>query len=164
MRSAFVEAALYRWFEEHLEGEAKFAKALQLHKSGTRFEDRSEFIIWPRISSVERPALSRRGDELEIYVIEVNVYAKIQPKGDRLLLLSNLVDEVRRLVDSTERAAAQKIQDDKERVIGVLDWGPAQESRLYDQAVSIGAVSIPGVDLCQLRTRCVISPVKPRVR
>jgi len=164
VRTAFVEAAIYSWFDAHFEGAKEFANRVAVHKSGTRFEERTKLWVWPRISTVDRTSQpGRYGDEIEVFVLETICYAKVQPKGNKLLILSNLVDEVRRLVDITQQAPGQKILNAKNEVIGVVAFGPANESRFYDQSVSIGSVTIPGVDFSQLRTRCVISPVKPRV-
>lgn len=163
MRSAYVEASIIAWFAQHLEGEERFARGIQLHVTGTRFEERADFIVWPRIASVERRAPSRFAEELDRYVLETNVYVKIQPKGLPPGALSNLVDECRRLVDATQGAPAQIVRNEKEVEIAKCTFTAAQETRLYDQTVTIGSVSMSGIDLCQLRTVCVISPVKPRV-
>jgi len=163
LKSAFVEAALIRWFEDHFEGEASGAKRVAIHWPGERFEERTALWVKPRIAGFERPGDSRRGDEIDVLVLEVTCHVKVEPKGKRSLILSNLVDEARRLVDSSERATAQKILNEDGLVIGIIDFGPAQETRQYDVGVSIGGVTIPGVDLAVLRTRCLISRTVPRV-
>lgn len=163
MNTLDIEKALVAWFGAHFEPQTDGGKRVDIYFPGDRFEERTGLWIAPRIQSFERSGVSRRGVEHDVLVLEVACYAKVDPKGKRRFALSELVDETRRLVDSTERAGAQKIRNEANEPYAICDFGPAQERRLYGQSVTIGGIPIPGVDWALLTTRCQLSPFRPRV-
>jgi hypothetical protein len=166
VKVVFVERALYDWFAEEYDQPEGFGDEVHLHRPGAAFPDRTERIVFPRIVSIERAVgvRPRRGEEHDQVTIQVGVHVK-NPAGGRedLEELSRLVDKVRNVVDATERAGAAKILDDENRVVGIVDFGPASETRSYNDSVSIGGITLPGVDSAVLTVTCEVSPVKPRV-
>lgn len=167
MKSLFVERAIYRWFTEEMELPEGFADEVHLHRPGQSFPERAELWVFPRIDSFRRSVgvRARRGEEHDQLTLVVSCHVK-NPAGGRedLEELSKLVDSVRAVIDATERAGAAKILDNENRTIGIVDFGPTSESRSYQESVSVGEVTIPGVDSSLLTVACEISPVKPRVQ
>lgn len=167
MKSAHVEESVYRWFAEELALPEGFADAVHLHRPGALFPERNEVWIYPRISSFTRAVgvRPRRGEEHDRLVLVCSCHVKNPPGGrEDKLELSKLADAVRTVIDAGERAGAAKILDDERRTIAIVDFGPANEVRTYQQSVSVGGISIPGVDSAVLTVACEISPVKPRVQ
>ena len=166
MRSEHVERALYRWLDEEFDKPQGFADAVHLHRPGQIFEDRFERFVFARITSFERAVgvRPRRGEEHDRLTITVGVHVKNPPGGrEDPLELSKLVDKVRNVVDATERAGAAKVHDDENRVVAIVDFGPADEQRAYNESVSVGGITVPGVDSAVLTIACEVSPVKPRI-
>ena len=167
MKSVFVERALYRWFAEEFKAPEGFADEVHIHRPGASFPERTELWIYPRIESFARAqgVRGRRGAEHDRLTLVVSCHVK-NPAGGRedLEELSKLTDSVRAVVDSTERAGAAKILDDTNATIAIVDFGPADEDRSYQENVSVGGISIPGVDSTVLTIACEISRTTPRPR
>lgn len=167
MKVTFVERALYRWFAEEFKKPEGFADEVHLHRPGVHFPERQEKWITPQIDSYT-PAVTvrpRRGEQHGQLTISVSCHVKNPPGGrEDPEELSNLEDSVRAVVDSSFRSGAAKIHDEANRVIGIVDFGVATGNRSYQQSVSVGEITIPGVDSSVLTVVCEISPVKPRVK
>lgn len=167
MKSVFVERAIYRWFREEMKLPEGFADEVHLHRPGQLFPERTELWIYPRMQSFERAVgvRPRRGEEHDQLTLVVSCHVKNPPGGrEDLEELSKLVDSVRAVCDATERAGAAKILDDENRTIGIVDFGAASEELSYQESVSVGGITVPGVDSAVLTVVCEISPVKPRVK
>lgn len=165
MKTEFIEASLYRWFSEELSLPEEFADAVYLHKPWVAFPERTELWVYPRITGFARQGISRRGAEFDFMTLVVGCHVKNPPGGREVPQeLSRLVDAVRSICDSTERAGAYKVHDVANRIFAVGDFGPAQEVRSYNESVSIGGITIPGVDSAVLTVQVTLSPVKPRVQ
>ena len=168
MKSEDVERSLYRWFEEEHDAPEGFADAVHVHKPGALFPERFELWIFPRIAGFTRgvgPTRARRGEEHDQLELVVSCHVKNPPGGrEDPFELSRLVDTVRAVVDASERATAAKVYDVAGQTIAVMDFGPADETRSYNESVSVGGITVPGVDSAVLTITCELSPVKPRVK
>lgn len=167
MRTHEIEVSLRRWFEEELQLPDKHADRVQVWWRGEPYTDNQLAMVLPRMRAFARTG-PRDGDS-EIMTLEVRVALKQEPGNLTFGLLSLLVDEVRRLVDSTRRdvpgnpAAVAKLHNQDNVPFAVLDFGPAQETRAEDQTIQVGGVTLTGIDLAVLTSEVLISPFKPRV-
>lgn len=167
MRATWVEESVYRWFEEEFRKPEGLAEEVYLHRPGAMFPERNEVWIYPRIDSYT-PAVAvrpRRGEQHGQLSLVVSCHVKNPPGGrEDLLELSKLEDSVRAVIDAGFRAGAAKILDGARRTVGVVDFGVATALRTYQESVSVGGITVPGVDSSVLTVACEISPVKPRVK
>ena len=167
MKTHEIELGVRRWFEEAINLPERFSDRVQIHWAGEAYTDNQLAVIEPRMRGFERTG-PRDGD-MEIMVLETTVWLKQDPGSPAFGLLSMLVDEARRLVDSTRRdedggpGAVSKVYNRDGLPYAALDFGPAQERRAENQTVQIGGVAVKGVDLAVLTSRVLISPLKPRV-
>ena len=152
MRSSWVEQSTF----DHLESVLDLPARAVFWRPCERFSDRTDAWVEPRIVRVDRTK-SRPGEEFEHYTFAFVCYLKTDQKGERFLQLSALADSVRDAVDYTQNASPVKIRDDGASVVGLLEWGPAQESRRFNQTVNMAGEQIPGVDLVTIASRCQLT-------
>ena len=155
------------WFTAQEAVDKGFADEIHVHRPGALFPERTELWIYPRISSFARAqgVRPRRGEEHDQVVLIVSCHVKNPPGGrEDLEELSKLTDVARAVVDATERAGAAKILDETNTTIAIVDFGAANESRSYQESVTVGGISIPGVDSTVLTVVCEISRTTPRPR
>jgi len=141
---------------DHLETVLDLPDRTTFWKPGERFSDRTDAWIEPRILRVDRTR-SKPGEEFEHYTFAFVCYLKTLQKGERFLQLSDLADAVRDAVDYTQAARPVLVRDDTDEVVAILEWGPASETRRFDQTVSPAGVAIPGVDLVTIAVRCQLT-------
>ncbi len=167
MKAVLVERAVYRWFAEEWKQPKGFGDEVQLHRPGALFPERTELWIYPRVDSYVPAAAvrPRRGEQHGQLSLTVSCHVK-NPAGGRedLEELVKLEDSVRAVIDASFRAGAAKILDDERRTIGIVDFGVASSARSYQESVSVGGITVPGVDSSVLTVVAEISPVKPRVK
>lgn len=150
LRTEDVEVSLF----EHL---AQVLDGVHVHRPGEGWDGKPEEWAEVRIVRVERDAMSRRGEESYPVTIAVTCYARRGRKGGKFRTLSGFVDKTRLGFDSTTLAPAIKVRDEGRRVVAILDFGPAVESRTYNVAVEVEGVSHPGTDVATISVRCILS-------
>jgi len=168
VRTVDFEVSLRKYLESEIRVPEAHAEHVELHWRGEGFEDNQLLMIVPRMRSFERTG-PRDGDS-EIVNLEVTVAVKQAPDQLTFGLLSILVDEVRRLIDSTrrdeevERPAVAKVFNREGVAEFVMDFGPAQESRSEGVSIQIGGRQVSAVDLAVLTCRVQVTPLRPTVR
>lgn len=94
--------------------------------------------------------------------MQVRCFVKVEAKGERELTLSELVDEVRRIIDPRRRAANNPagtvdIKNCDGLKVGLLQCSPPAERRAYNQTVNIRGVQVEGLDLAILTVPCKLT-------
>ncbi|MDX1450526.1 MAG: hypothetical protein R3246_15870, partial [Acidimicrobiia bacterium] len=84
---------------------------------------------------------------------------KTEAKGERALVLSEVVDEVRKAMDLRFGARPIPITNCDGEAIGALACNPPVEGRSYNQQETIRGDVIPGLDIATLTVACKLSAV-----
>ncbi len=151
-----IEQSLF----DHIESRSQFPQGTVLWRPGEKFNERTEQWVQVRIVGVDRSNNDRDSRTFELIDVEVTCYYKTDSKGSVFGRLSRLVDSTRLLIDSSMRAPAAVVKSSQTgQQLGLIDFGGADESRQYNQEISIGGVGVPGVDLSVLSTRCTVSSI-----
>ena len=151
-----VEMSLF----DHIDSRSSFPPGAILWRPGEKFNERAEQWVQVRIVGIDRSNNDRYQQAFELYDVEVTCYYKTDSKASVFGRLSRLEDSARLLVDSSMRAPAAVIKSASTgEKLALMDFGAANESRQYNQDVSIGGVGVPGVDLSILSTRCTVSSI-----
>lgn len=166
MRTTDFEVSFRRWIEAELRVPEKHAKHVLLHWRGDGYEDNWLLAIFPRMRSFTR--VGPRDGDTEVVTVEVSVAIKQSPDQEQFGVLSMLVDEVRRLIDSTRRdedgrPAVAKVFNREGAAEFVMDFGPAQESRQEGVSIQIGGRPVAEIDLAVLTCQVQCSPLRPTV-
>ena len=103
----------------------------------------------PRFTSYGPAREALRGEPIDV-VFTIRIFVKVEAKGERQLVLSEVVDEVRRLIDPLRGARPLSITDVDGRTVGLLEYDPPTETRAYNQTETIRGDSIPGLDSATL--------------
>lgn len=111
-----------------------------------------------RFSPTER-SLRVPFDDVTMRVI---CYVKVESKGARQLVLSEVIDEVRRVLDprrSTKNlvSGVLRVKNCDGEEVGILQCSPPSESRAYNQTASIRGDQLVGLDLAILTVPCKLT-------
>lgn len=130
-----------------------------IHFPGETFSpERVNEWIEPRIASIERDVTSRApNEEVGRMTFIVRCFIKVQQKGNRRGQLSKLVDRVRQVIDSELLANAVVVLDCDKNDVGRVVWGPAATAHAYEVTVTIGGVSVNGLDVATIASATLIT-------
>lgn len=109
--------------------------------------------VSPRLVSFAPAERSVRG-AYDAVTWSITCCLKVEAKGERRLVLSEIVDVVRRAVDPRYAAKAMVIKQEDGTAVGILQFSPPAEARSYNQSVRVRGDSIPGVDFATLTVPC----------
>jgi len=141
---------------EHLE--KLLPEGLRIHIPGEVFSpERAREWIEPRILSIDFEQESRPGEEFGRLELEVRCFIKTEQKGRRRLELSTLCDKVLEVVGGERNVNAAIILQEDKTDIGRLQFGASRQARLYGAAVSIGGVSIVGLDIATIQVTVLVT-------
>ena len=98
----------------------------------------------------------------EDVTLRVRCFVLVEAKGERQLTLSEVVDEVRRVIDPRRRTAQSpagivRIKDCDGTEVGILQCSPPSERRAYNQSVNIRGVDVAGLDVAILTITCKLT-------
>ena len=152
-----LRAHLERSLDKHLK--ANLPDSLVVDSPGTSFRASGldRWFRW-RIVAIDPDENSHNGEEDDLLLLEFECHIPTDQKGGRSFDLSELVDELRAVVDSTLSAPAAQVRNSAGAVAGVIMFGPAAERRAYGQSVTTrNGESIPGVDSATLSVPCRVA-------
>jgi len=94
--------------------------------------------------------------------LQVRCFVKVEAKGERQLTLSEVVDEVRRVIDprrvtSNSTAGVLRITDCDGQEVGILQCSPPSERRAYNQSQRIRGDQLEGLDVAILTVPCKLT-------
>lgn len=101
-------------------------------------------------------------DRWEDVTMQVRCFVKVEAKGERQLTLSEVVDEVRRIIDPRRatkqlRSGLVEVRDCDGQKVGILQCSPASERRAYNQSVRIRGDQVEGLDVAVLTVPCKLA-------
>ena len=114
--------------------------------------------VEPRLMAFNPTEQSTRSPISEA-TVRVNCFVLVEPKGERQLVLSEVVDEVRRVIDPRRTsknlvAGVSDIKDCDGLRVGIFKCSPPTERRAYNQTVNIRGVQVEGLDVAILTATC----------
>jgi hypothetical protein len=94
--------------------------------------------------------------------LQVRCFVKVEAKGERQLTLSEVVDEVRRVIDPRRRATNNpagiiRIRNCDGGEVGILQCSPPSERRAYNQSAKIRGDQLEGLDVATLTVPCKLT-------
>ena len=94
--------------------------------------------------------------------LQVRCFVKVEAKGERQLVLSEVVDEVRRVIDPRRRAKNNpagliEVRNCDGEEVGILQCSPPSERRAYNQTAKIRGDQLEGLDVAILTVPCKLT-------
>lgn len=117
--------------------------------------------IEPRLISYSPQELNLRAPWEDVG-LQVRCFVHVEAKGERQLTLSEVVDEVRRVIDPRRAApnnpaGVLKVRDCDGQEVGILQCSPPSERRAYNQTARIRGDQLEGLDVAILTVPCKLT-------